>query len=101
MNEVLMNENFKFGEKMTEMEKSLRYYEEEDSRGREVSGSMPEVCCSVFAGLYSIVTEPCLLLSTSGHLMDFMYCLAAHTGLQCHTMTVLTEHTHSAGGSLK
>ena len=78
MNEVLMNENFKFGEKMTEMEKSLRYYEEEDSRGREVSGSMPEVCCSVFAGLYSIVTEPCLLLSTSGT-PDGLYVLPSCT----------------------
>ena len=69
MNEVLMNENFKLKEKMAEMEKSLRYSEEEDSGGRKVSRSVPRVSCSVFAGLYSIVTKPCLLLSTSGHLV--------------------------------
>ena len=36
------------------------------------------------------------------HKMRRDYCLAVHTGFQSHTiiMTVLTEHTHSAGGSL-
>ena len=64
---VLMNENYKLKEKMADMEKSQRYYEEGDSGGRKVSGSVPIVSYSVFAGLYSIVTERCLLLSTSGH----------------------------------
>ena len=71
---------------MAEMEKSQRYHEEGDSGGRKVSRSVPRVSCSVFAGLYSIVTEPCLLLSTSGPL-----------GFQSHTNDSATEHTHSAG----
>ena len=82
---------------MAEMEKSLRYYEEGDSEGRKVSRSVPIVSyiqCLLLSTVLSL--PPPLNLWTPGGL----YCLAVHTGFQSHTMTVLTEHTHSAGESL-